>query len=181
MPEHKNAVYCVKNTADDMSYIGSTSLGVGRRWLCHVSAVRGGRCKGLLHPHMAALGSDKFYAVPLEHLPADATREDLMRREQRWIRALKPSLNSHAAFVPAEEKTDRPTRREQIHCGCGSHHRRDMWAKHSRTLVHRNWVSAKRLKATETLHARCRAEVAKNPLFAPTRFWAEALAAQTAH
>ena len=90
-------IYCIRNTINDMIYIGSTCQKLSQRMTNHRSDMNKPTHQNMkLYKAMNELGKENFYIELIEEYPCDNI-EQLNRREGEIIRNLQPILNTQVA------------------------------------------------------------------------------------
>jgi group I intron endonuclease len=74
-------VYLIKNTVNDMVYVGSTTISVYRRFIEHKSDARTGKYESKFMSALRELGEDNF-SIGILEVCEDA---DVWERENHWI------------------------------------------------------------------------------------------------
>ena len=92
MPNYQEGkIYKIYNTINDNFYVGSTT-----QKLCFRMKDHRGRCKQQphlpLYKEMLEYGKEHFYIELLEKHPC-SDKEELVKKENEYIRNLKPSMN----------------------------------------------------------------------------------------
>lgn len=77
-------VYILKNTENNLLYIGVTTGRLEKRMNCHVSEANRGKIKTPLYMAMRNIGVDKFHISKLEKVP----NNKLFFAEKKWIKKL---------------------------------------------------------------------------------------------
>jgi group I intron endonuclease len=91
-------IYKLVNDIDDDIYVGSTCKQLSNRMAKHRTDAKASNHKQRkVYQKMNAFGIEHFKIVLIENHPCDS-REELTRREDYYIRQMKPSLNTVMAF-----------------------------------------------------------------------------------
>ena len=92
MPDyHKGKIYKILNTIDNEIYVGSTCELLSQRMARHRSDCKR-RAHLPLYKAMIEYGKEYFYIELLEKHPC-SDKEELVKKENEYIRSLKPSMN----------------------------------------------------------------------------------------
>ena len=87
-------IYIVRNSVNDLTYIGSTCQSLSQRMAQHrVDTKKNKKNHMKLHKLMNELNVENFYIELMEFYPCN-TREELFKKEGECIRQHKPLLNS---------------------------------------------------------------------------------------
>ena len=102
--DYRNAkIYCIRNTENDLTYIGSTTQKLSRRMAEHRTHLNCEHPKGMkLYEAMRELGRDTFYIELIENYECN-NLEELRKREGELIRQHKPDLNKNIAGRTPDE------------------------------------------------------------------------------
>ncbi len=93
----KAKIYRINNDVDDLFYIGSTTQTLARRFGGHKSkAISNPDLK--FYSHMNNLGFGCFRIILIENIEVD-NKDEIKKKEDEYIRLLKPSLNSYNAVA----------------------------------------------------------------------------------
>ena len=105
MPDYKNGrIYCIRAPGTDQTYIGSTTLPLSQRMVCHRSdhkRYKSGKMKASVGS-FALLDMSGSYIELIEEYPCES-REQLNRREGEIIRATPTCLNQRIAGQTCSE------------------------------------------------------------------------------
>lgn len=93
--DYKNGkIYIIRNSVNDLTYIGSTCQTLSQRMAQHRKEARRNKAYPMkLHALMTELKAESFYIELIEYCPCN-TREELFKKEGEHIRAFKTELNS---------------------------------------------------------------------------------------
>ncbi len=89
-------VYVIRNSIDDLVYVGSTCMPLYKRWYKHKNRCNDLNCNYKLYQHMRDLDIENFYIELYEDCPCD-NKEQLTRREGEIMRQLNAQLNMRVA------------------------------------------------------------------------------------
>ena len=90
----KGKIYIIRNSQNDLTYIGSTCQTLAQRMAQHKRDMRSEKCqKFKLYKAMTELGKDAFYIELLEDCPCQK-RDELLRKEGEKIREHQSELNT---------------------------------------------------------------------------------------
>ena len=113
-------VYVIRNSVNDLVYVGSTCQSLSQRMAQHRRDCNNKRHDAMkLYVLMKELGVDKFYIELLEYYPCN-TREELYKREGECMRNQEPELNSKIQGRTNEEY--RKEEREKVLTGKKEHY-----------------------------------------------------------
>ena len=94
---NNSKIYCIRNSINDMIYIGSTTQPLSKRMGEHRNNINCVKCKNYkLYETMRELGRYNFYIELLENYECN-NLEDLRKREGELIREYKTELNNRIA------------------------------------------------------------------------------------
>ena len=94
---NNSKIYCIRNSINDMIYIGSTTQPLSKRMGEHRNNINCVNCKNYkLYETMRELGRYNFYIELLENYEC-TNLEDLRKREGELIREYKTELNNRIA------------------------------------------------------------------------------------
>ena len=103
-------IYIIRNTLNDLVYIGSTCQSLSQRMVQHRRDMNTKRCQEFrLYCIMRELHKDNFYIELLESYPCN-TRDELHKREGEYIREYQSKLNKQIAG-----RTDKEYREVEEH------------------------------------------------------------------
>jgi group I intron endonuclease len=96
MPDYqKGKIYCLRNTVNDMVYVGSTTQLLCERMRLHRSdANKEKKSNVKVYKAFKDLGVEKFYIELLEDCPCDR-KEQLLKREGEYIRKFDSHKNGY--------------------------------------------------------------------------------------
>ena len=104
MPDYSNGkVYEFTDKEGKVLYIGSTSVGLEKRLMCHKSDCKSNRQHRKLYEYIGNIGWGAVDMKLLESYSCSSKKE-LLEREQHWIDKLKPTLNIATAFPTYDVK-----------------------------------------------------------------------------
>ena len=87
-------IYIIRNSVNDLTYIGSTCQSLSQRMAQHRKSIKEVKKYDMkLYACMRELDTNNFYIELLEYCPCN-TRDELLKKEGECIRNLKPKLNS---------------------------------------------------------------------------------------
>ena len=153
-------IYIIKNSINELTYIGSTTQTLSQRMAQHRKATRNPTAKRYkIYRCMRDLGVENLFIELIEYHTCN-TQEELRRREGQLIKEFQPDLNKHVAgrtlkeyrqdFAEEIKQKDRirgksesvlQRRRERKYeCCCGSIVRTDGKAEHLRTKKHQEYI-----------------------------------------
>ena len=95
MTYNNGKIYCIRNTADDSIYVGSTTQPLCKRMAEHRNIMKIHASRGNLHQKMFDVGVNILYIELIEDCPCD-NKEELRTREGFFIRGMG-TLNSYIA------------------------------------------------------------------------------------
>jgi hypothetical protein len=91
-------IYKIVNSDTDDIYIGSTKMTLKKRFEKHLGALSNSKKSNFkIYKLMKELGSNKFKIVLLEDVMVK-TKEELLDKENYFIKTLNPSLNMRSSF-----------------------------------------------------------------------------------
>ena len=89
----KGKIYIIRNTVNDLTYIGSTCQTLARRMIQHRSATKNNKQQHYkLYQAMNEVGKDAFYIELIEDYPCQ-TLDELLKREGEKIKEYEGKLN----------------------------------------------------------------------------------------
>ena len=88
-------IYFIKNSLNDMLYIGSTIRDIKDRFKSHFYDINK-KPHYKLYKAMREFGFENFYILLIETIEVE-TKQELRNREGQYIRLIKPALNSNIA------------------------------------------------------------------------------------
>lgn len=90
----KGKIYIIRNTQNDLTYIGSTCRTLAKRMTEHKMDIRSEKCQNYkLYKAMNELGKDAFYIELLEDYPCQK-RDELLKKEGDKIKEYQSELNT---------------------------------------------------------------------------------------
>ena len=93
----KGKIYCIRHTANDDVYIGSTCQSLSQRMAQHRRTLKCGNLGGMkLYNLMIDLGEENFYIELMEEYPCE-NKDQLRKREGEFIREHHTGLNKKLA------------------------------------------------------------------------------------
>ena len=134
-------IYCVRCSATDDLYVGSTILPLNVRLYHHKSHHRLGLGRGKLSNLMAEVGEEQLTIHLLEEHPCKS-RTELLSKEREWIERLTPSLNSRLPNHSTKEWTAKKRLEGPTACPCGVSYSVGHEARHRRTPKHQAYVAS---------------------------------------
>ena len=90
---YKGSVYIIRNTINDLTYVGSTINRIDYRMKQHISYARHYWGCSKLHRLMRELGIGNFYMQLLEYFP-DITKQELHNKENNYVQQYQSKLNT---------------------------------------------------------------------------------------
>lgn len=101
----KGKIYVVRNTVNDMVYVGSTCQSLSKRMAKHRTVSKTNNCKHYpLYKAFNEIGVDHFYIELIENYPCENI-EQLLAREGHYIRNFNTHTNGYNKRV--EGRTDK--------------------------------------------------------------------------
>jgi hypothetical protein len=95
--EKKVIIYKISNSVNNDLYVGSTTQSLKQRFTKHISRTKNEKYKNIkLHKIMNEIGIDKFKIELLEETEF-INKEEQLKLENKYIKELKPVLNSQLA------------------------------------------------------------------------------------
>ena len=102
----KGKIYIIRNSINDLTYIGSTCRSLSQRMVQHRRDMNVERCqKFKLYKMMKELHKDNFYIELLENYPCN-NRDELLQKEGEYIRKYQSQLNRIIAGRTDKEYRD---------------------------------------------------------------------------
>jgi group I intron endonuclease len=102
-------IYCVVNTANDLKYVGSTTMSLGDRFNAHKSSTK--RKARKLHNAMREIGVEKFKIELIEECCV-LTKDDLRLKEKEHILRLNTIEKGYNLYLPARTKEERQIQKQ---------------------------------------------------------------------
>ena len=116
-------IYIIRNTVNELTYIGSTCQSLSKRMAQHRLDSKNKQHHNMkLYMLMKELGVDSFYIELIEYFSCK-TREELYKREGECIRSQTPQLNSKIQGRTQEEY--RKEEREKVLTGKKNHYQKN--------------------------------------------------------
>ena len=106
-------IYAIRNSVNDIIYIGSTTQALSRRMACHRGKANA-QTERKLYQNMRDIGIDKFYIELLELCPCKS-QEQLNKREGELIRAHNSIVNGYNSLIAGRTQSEyRQANKEKI-------------------------------------------------------------------